>query len=178
MTAATSPSVPGPQETALYDLFETAGISYETRDHPAVFTVEEGKDIKAALPGGHTKNLFLKDKTGEYILVCAIGTTPIRLNKLHKELGTKRLSFGPEDALYEYLGVRPGSVTLFSLLHDMDQRVRLVLDKALFEPEKVWFHPLRNTASTAIASRDILTFAQAVSHPPTLIDFHKLAEAH
>ncbi|RYG09815.1 MAG: prolyl-tRNA synthetase associated domain-containing protein, partial [Burkholderiales bacterium] len=40
------------------------GIEQTTHDHPAVFRVEEGLELKAALPGAHTKNLFLKDKKG------------------------------------------------------------------------------------------------------------------
>ncbi|WP_416878896.1 prolyl-tRNA synthetase associated domain-containing protein [Litorimonas sp.] len=168
------PPLPHPSESALFDLLDEAGISHETREHPPIFTVEDGKALKAGLPGGHTKNLFLKDKAGQFVLVCALTSTTVRLNKLHRELGTKRLSFGSEKALYELLRVRPGSVTLFSLIHDSERQVRLVLDKALFEPETVWFHPLRNTASTAIASQDILTFAKAASHPPVVIDFRKL----
>ena len=127
------------------------------------------------MPGGHTKNLFLKDKAGEFVLISAISSTPIRLNQLHKVLGTKRLSFGKEEALFELLRVRPGSVTLFSVLNDKECKVKLVLDQALFNHERVWFHPLRNTASTAIYSSDIITFASATGHEPTLIDFHELA---
>lgn len=171
-----TPTEPHPREAALYDLLKTQDISHETREHPAVFTVEDGKEIKAALPGGHTKNLFLKDKAGQFVLICALGKTSVRLNKLHKVLGTKRLSFGPEDALFEHLGVRPGSVTLFSVINDTDQQVRLILDKALFGPEQVWFHPMRNTASTAIARDDILRFCEAARHTPTIIDFANLEE--
>lgn len=164
-------------EKALFAMFDEAGIAHETREHEAIFTVEEGQDIKADMPGGHTKNLFLKDKAGQYVLISAIASTPIRLNQCHKILGTKRLSFGKEEALFELLGVRPGSVTLFSVIHDMKGDVRLVLDKALFEHERVWFHPLRNTASTAIYTSDIMTFARAAGHEPTLVDFHALLEA-
>ncbi len=164
-----------PAETALFALFDKLGIPHETNEHEAIFTVEEGKDIKTSMLGGHTKNLFLKDKAGMFVLISAISTTPIRLNQLHKTLGMKRLSFGKEDALFDLLGVRPGSVTLFSVLNDKDHKVRLVLDRALFNHERVWFHPLRNTASTAIYSSDIITFAKTTGHEPTLIDFHSLA---
>ena len=157
-------------EDALFGLLDTHNILHETHEHTAVFTVEEGKDIKAALPGGHTKNLFLKDKSGQYVLVCALGNTNIRLNHLHKHIGTKRLSFGKEDALYGLLGVKPGSVTLFSLINDKNEAVRLILDKALFDHKRVWFHPLRNTASTAIYSSDIKRFVRALGREPIIID--------
>jgi len=168
-------TMPSPNESALYSLLNAQGISHETREHPPIFTVEDGKDLKAGLPGGHTKNLFLKDKAGQLVLVCALAGTTVRLNKLHKILETKRLSFGPEDALWENLSVRPGSVTLFSVLNDSKGQVRLVLDKALFGQDRVWFHPMRNTASTAISSEDVLRFCEAADHLPTIIDFAELA---
>ena len=71
----------------------------------------------------------------------------------------------------ELLGVMPGSVTVFSVLNDTECKVRLILDQALFDHEDVWFHPMRNTASTRIKPADIITFAEATGHPPTLIDF-------
>ena len=160
-----------PSEPALYALLDELGLHHHTEEHAAVFTVAESADIKARLPGGHSKNLFLKDKAGDYVLVSALGSTQIKLNQLHKHIGTKRLSFGKPEALLELLGVVPGSVTIFSILNDTEHKVRLILDKALFEYEAVWFHPMRNTASTRIKPADIISFAEAVGHPPTLIDF-------
>jgi Ala-tRNA(Pro) deacylase len=162
---------PHPSEPKLYALLDQLGIAHHTVEHRAVFTVEEGADVKAKLPGGHTKNLFLKDKAGQFVLISALGETQIRLNQMHKRLGTKRLSFGKSEALQDYLGVVPGSVTLFSVLNDTDANVRLVLDKALFDHAQVWFHPMRNTASTRIASAELLRFAEATGHPATVIDF-------
>lgn len=164
---------PHPSEPALYAVLDQLGIAHHTEEHRAVFTVEEGADVKARLPGGHSKNLFLKDKAGDYVLVSALGGTVIKLNQLHKRIGTKRLSFGKPDALLDLLGVVPGSVTVFSVLNDTDAKVRLILDKALFDFDAVWFHPLRNTASTRIAPQDLIRFAEAAGHPPTLIDFSK-----
>ena len=160
-----------PAEPALFALLDTLGIVHQTEEHRAVFTVAEGVDVKARLPGGHTKNLFLKDKSGAYVLISALGRTEIRLNHLHKRIGTKRLSFGKADALLELLGVVPGSVTVFSVLNDTECKVRLILDKALFTHDAVWFHPMRNTASTRIAPDDLIRFAEAAGHSPTVIDF-------
>ena len=86
-------STPHPKEAELFALFDQLGISHHTEEHRAVFTVEEGADVKARLPGGHTKNLFLKDKSGQYVLISAVADTQIKLNQLHKRIGTKRLSF-------------------------------------------------------------------------------------
>ena len=165
-----------PDEDRLYARLNDLGISYEVVEHEGVFTVEDGQEIKARLPGGHTKNLFLKDKAGQFVLICALGDTPIRLNKLHPHIGTKRLSFGREEALIEHLGVRPGSVTFFSILNDEDQTVRLVLDAGLFEHDHLWFHPLRNTASLKIASSDLGKFAEATHHDPLILDLTALSQ--
>ena len=158
-------------EPALYALLDELGIRHHTEEHRAVFTVAEGEDVKARLPGGHSKNLFLKDKSGAYVLISALGSTEIKLNQLHKRIGTKRLSFGKPDALLDLLGVVPGSVTVFSVLNDTEKHVRLILDKALFAHDAVWFHPMRNTASTRVAPDDLIRFAEATGHPPTIIDF-------
>lgn len=160
-----------PTEAALYSLLDKLNIEHQTEEHRAVFTVAEGEDVKARLPGGHTKNLFLKDKSGTYVLISALGSTEIRLNHLHKRIGTKRLSFGKSDALLALLGVVPGSVTVFSVLNDAEIQVRLILDKALFAHDAVWFHPMRNTASTRIAPDDLIRFAEASGHSPTVMDF-------
>ena len=161
----------------LFDFFDAEGIDHSTVEHRPVFTVEEGQDIKAALPGGHTKNLFLKDKKDQIVLISALGETTIRINKLHRHLGTQRLSFGKEDLLFDTLGVRPGSVTVFSLINDVEHRVKLVLDKALFDHELVNFHPLLNDATTAISSDDLLRFVRATGHEPTIFDFTQLGAA-
>ena len=161
----------------LFAKLDSLGISHETAEHAAVFTVEEGAAIKAQLPGGHTKNLFLKDKAGRLFLVCALGSTQISVNKLHRHLDCKRLSFGKPDLLLAHLGVTPGSVTVFSVLNDSDGAVTLVLDKALFDDPLVNFHPLLNTATTTIASDRLVDFAKAAGHEPIILDFASLSDA-
>lgn len=168
-----------PQATRddLYALFETHDISYNSTEHAPIFTVEEGRDIKAKLPGGHTKNLFLKDKSGKLFLVCALGDTQVKVNRLHAVLGCKRLSFGKPDLLGKHLGVTPGSVTVFSVMNDTDKNVTLVLDKALFEHDIVNFHPLKNDATTAISKDDLLKFCDITDHTPIILDFADLQDS-
>jgi Ala-tRNA(Pro) deacylase len=136
-----------------------------------VFRVEEGEAIKAALPGGHTKNLFLKDAKGQLWLITALGETRIDLKALPAVIGSARLSFGSEALLFETLGVRPGSVTPFALIHDAGRRVKLVVDKALLASDPVNFHPLVNTATTAVSSAGFLSFLAALGVEPMVVDF-------
>jgi len=155
----------------LFALLDRLGIAHSTLEHPPVFRVEEGEAIEAALPGGHTKNLFLKDAKGQLWLISALGQTRIDLKRLPAVIGSARLSFGNEAALYEALGVRPGSVTVFALINDEAKRMRLVLDKALLAHETVNFHPLTNTATTAISREGLLSFLKALGAEPLIVDF-------
>jgi len=152
------------------------GIAHTTLDHAPTFTVEESAEIKASMPGGHTKNLFLKDKAGKLFLLCAEASTQIRVNKLHPVLECKRLSFGKPDLLLEHLGVTPGSVTVFSVMNDTDNVVTLIIDAALTRHEIVNFHPLRNDATTAISSLDMIKFAKSTGHDPIVLDFTLMNE--
>ena len=159
----------------LFAFFDAHGIAHSTLEHPAVFRVGEGEEIKAALPGAHTKNLFLKDAKDQLWLISALGETRIDLKRLPATIGSARLSFGREEILYDALGIRPGSVTLFALINDEARRVRVVLDKALFAHETVNFHPLMNTATTAISRDGMMAFLAALGVEPQVVDFAEAA---
>ena len=161
----------------LFAFLDAHGVAHVTLEHPAVFRVGEGEEIKAALPGGHTKNLFLKDAKGQLWLISALGETRIDLKVLPAAIGSARLSFGSEERLFEALGVRPGSVTLFALINDQDHRVRLVLDKALYDHATVNFHPLVNTATTAISRDGMAVFLAALGIEPQVVDFAAAADS-
>ena len=159
----------------LYAFLDAHGVEHRTLEHEAVFRVDEGHEIKAALPGGHTKNLFLKDAKGQIWLICALGETRIDLKRLPDAIGAARLSFGSAELMEAVLGVTPGSVTLFALINDEARRVKLVLDKALLEPEPVNFHPLTNTATTAISQAGLRAFLKALDITAKVVDFERLA---
>ncbi len=158
----------------LYAFLDAHGIEHRTLEHPAVFRVDEGHEIKAALPGCHTKNLFIKDAKDQLWLVCALGETRVDLKRLPAVIGSARLSFGSAALMEEVLGVTPGSVTLFALINDKSRRVTLVLDAALLQPEPVNFHPLTNTATTAISQDGLRRFLQALDIRPQVVDFERL----
>lgn len=150
------------------------GIAQTTHHHPAVFRVEEGLELKAALPGVHTKNLFLKDKKGRLWLISAAQDTVIDLKRAHYAMGSARLSFGNETLLWETLGVRPGSVTALGLINDTDRRVTFVLDQRLWEADIVNFHPLTNTATTALSQDSFRQVLALLDRAPIVVDFSAL----
>lgn len=156
------------------------GIATRTHDHPAVFTVAESRDIKAAIPGAHSKNLFLKDKKDNVFLVVAEGDAAIDLKKIHEKIGASgRVTFGKPELLWQLLGVIPGSVTPFGVVNDRDRVVSVVLDAAMMEHAMLNFHPLENTATTSIDRADLVRFLEATGHPPRVIAVSegKIAEA-
>jgi Ala-tRNA(Pro) deacylase len=147
------------------------GVTQTTHDHPAVFTVGESGQIKQAIPGAHTKNLFLKDAKDQLWLVSAEGHAQIDLKRLHQVIDSARLSFGNAALMEETLGVTPGSVTAFGLINDTDHRVRFVLDRTLAEAELVNFHPLTNTATTTVGREGFGRFLAAIGVKPLIVDF-------
>jgi Ala-tRNA(Pro) deacylase len=159
----------------LMALLDELGVETRTWEHPAVFRVGEGEEVKAAIPGAHTKNLFLKDAKGQIWLVCALGETRIDLKRLPDTIGAARLSFGSAELMETVLGVAPGSVTLFALINDKARRVKLVLDAALLQPEPINFHPLTNTATTAISQAGLRAFLKALDIAAKVVDFERLA---
>ena len=150
-------------------------IAHDTRRHPPVFRVGEGEEIKAAIPGAHTKNLFLKDAKGRIWLISAKDDTEIDLKRLHTVIGSARLSFGSPDLMQEVLGVTPGSVTAFALVNDDHRRATFVLDRALAEADRVNFHPLTNTATTGMSQKDFRGFLARIDVRPMIVDFAGMA---
>ena len=153
----------------LFGFLDGLAIPYRTVSHPALFTVEQSRELRGQIPGGHTKNLFLKDKKGALYLVVALEEAAIDLKGLHRRLGASgRFSFGSADLLMEALGVIPGAVTPFAALNDSAGRVTVVLDAAMMAHATLNYHPLDNTMTTAIARDDLVRFLSATGHPPRI----------
>lgn len=147
------------------------GIRTVTYAHPPLFTVEESKALRGELPGGHCKNLFLKDKKDQHWLVVALEDAPVALNSFDKVIGSARLSFASAERLWARLGVRPGSVTPFALVNDRERAVNVVLQQAMLEHDPLNYHPLLNDRTTAIRPDDLLRFIRACGHEPRIVDF-------
>ncbi len=155
---------------ALFALLDAHGVAHETLEHRPVFRVGEGDDIKARLPGAHTKNLFLKDAKGRLWLLSARQDAVIDLKALPAAIGSARLSFGSPERLLAALGVTPGSVTALALVNDPEHAVTFVLDRALAKAEVVNFHPLANDATTALSREGFAAFLQALGRTPVVVD--------
>jgi len=153
----------------LFAYLDRLGIAHSTVKHLPLFTVEQSRALRGQIRGGHTKNLFLRDKKQALYLVVAQEDAEIDLKSLHRRLGASgRFSFGSSDLLREVLGVAPGAVTPFGVINDTQGRVRVVLDAPMMEHATLNFHPLDNTMTTSIARDDLVKFLKSTGHPPRI----------
>lgn len=154
----------------LLAFLDSLAIATATVEHLPLFTVEQSRALRGEIAGGHTKNLFLKDKKDAVFLVVAEEDADLDMKSLHKRIGSARLSFGRPELLAELLGVAPGSVTPFGAINDVAGRVTVVLDARLLRHSSLNFHPLENTATTAIGRDDLIKFLRATGHDPCIVD--------
>lgn len=167
--------LPTAPETLLAQL-AALGIDAATHAHPPVFTVEEAQQHTAHLPGGHCKNLFLKDSDGRLWLAVVLDESRVDLKALPKVVGSGRLSFGKPELLWEVLGVRPGSVTPFALINDRAHRVTVLLEARMMAKPLLNYHPLLNDRTTALTPADLLRFIAHCGHVPQIVDMPQRAE--
>ena len=157
-------------EAELSAFLAELGIAVSTRRHPPLFTVADSQALRGEIAGGHTKNLFLKDKKDNFFLVSAGEEAVVDLKQIHHVIGAAgRVSFGKPEMLMELLGVVPGAVTVFGLINDTAGRVKVVLDQDLMGHAVINAHPLTNEATTSIAAADLIKFVEATGHDAAIL---------
>lgn len=154
-------------ETAVYDLLDSLHISYERVDHEAADTMEACAAIdKILAPAVICKNLFLCNaaKTKFYLLLIR-EDKKFKTKEISHQIGSSRLSFAPEEAMEQYLKLKPGSVSIMGLMNDKNQDVTLVVDEEVLQAAYFACHPCVNTSSIRLRTADVFqTFLQAVHH--------------
>ncbi|MBB6309233.1 prolyl-tRNA synthetase associated domain-containing protein [Xanthobacter tagetidis] len=156
---------------SLLDLLVRHRIASQTFDHPPLHTVAESKALRGVLPGAQTKNLFLRDGKKSYFLVSVAEDAPVNLKALRDPLGARgSLSFASAEALYEMLGVLPGSVSLLALANDTAQLVNVAIDRTLMRADAIGCHPLTNTRTTVLAPEALKAFLKLTGHRMQEID--------
>lgn len=131
---------------------------FEIFEHEPFFTVNDSIKKRSSMSGGHTKNLFLKNKKNQFYLFSCLEGTEIDIKKLAKSLHIGNISFAKEEYLKKYLGVSPGSVSPFGLLNDSENLVNFYLDINLKKFVRVNFHPLINTSTINIGYENFVSF--------------------
>ena len=155
----------------VYKKLDTYGLTYSVHEHKAVFTVEEANELYGDIPGCHTKNLFLKntDASAFYLYIIA-SHKRADLKALAALVGEKKLHFGSPEELEAYLQLTPGSVSALGLLNDTDRKVRVLVDKEVWESEQVNAHPNTNTATVTFPKADFQEFFKKTGHEVVLVE--------
>ncbi|MDY4608567.1 MAG: prolyl-tRNA synthetase associated domain-containing protein [Eubacterium sp.] len=160
------------REVRVYDFLDNLGIEYFRTDHEEANTMEVCNEIDKVLGTLICKNLFLcnRQKTDFYLLMMP-GDKPFKTKDITKQLGCSRLSFADSEAMLEYLDIKPGAVSIMGLINDKDNKVRLVIDRAVVEEDTIGCHPCVSTSSLKIKTDDILNvYLPAVHHEPTFVE--------
>ncbi|MCQ2052080.1 MAG: prolyl-tRNA synthetase associated domain-containing protein [Bacteroidaceae bacterium] len=178
-----------PREIRVYDFLDKLGIEYERIDHHAAnsmevcgdidqtfqrMTLQQFKECPAAERAGHAiicKNLFLcnRQETKLYLLMIP-GDKRFVTKDLSAQINSSRLSFASPELMLKYLDVLPGSVSVFGLLNDTENRVQLLIDSDLYESNYVGCHPCMNTSSMRIRLSDLKEkILPALHHKPIIV---------
>lgn len=152
------------------DRLAALDIEVATHHHPPLFTVEQSKELRGDLPGGHCKNLFLRDRKSRMWLVVCREDLRVDLKALGPLIDADRLSFGSADRLMRVLGVIPGAVSPFALINDTECQVSVILDKGMMALSPLNYHPISNEMTTAIEPDGLLRFIRSCGHDPRVID--------
>ena len=160
------------KEVRTYDFLDKLNIEYERIDHEAAMTMEECADVDEALGAMICKNLFLcnRQKTSFYLL-CMPPDKPFHTKDLSAQINSSRLSFAPEDSLWELLHCHPGSATVLGLANDTEHRVQLLLDREVYDAPYMSCHPCICTSTLKLKTSDVLTrLLPHTGHTPIVVD--------
>ena len=162
------------KEIRTYDLLDKLGIQFWRTDHGwmKADTMEDCHVIDACLNATVCKNLFLcnRQKTAFYLL-CMMPDKPFHTKDLSAQINSSRLSFAPEELLWELLHCTPGSATVLGLANDTENRVQLLIDREVYEAPCFSCHPCICTSTLRLKTADVLeTLLPAMGHAPVIVD--------
>ena len=162
------------KEIRTYDLLDKLGIQFWRTDHGwmKADTMEDCHVIDACLNATVCKNLFLcnRQKTAFYLL-CMPPDKPFHTKDLSAQIGSSRLSFAPEESLWELLRCHPGSATILGLANDTEHRVRLLIDREVYDEPFFSCHPCICTSTLKLKTADVLEkLLPHTGHTPIVVD--------
>ena len=158
----------------VYDYLDSLNIKYEYYEHPEAPTIEIASQFYRGEGTTLCKNLFFRNHKGNrHYLVIMESTFAMDIHSVEKILHQGKLSFASPERMMRYLGVKPGSVSLFNLVNDINREVTLFVDSILLTVEKVSFHPNDNRASLVISSEDMLKFIKNIGNSYEIMDLYE-----
>ena len=140
------------------ELLTDTGYDFILHNHKALFSVDDSSKYRGNIKGSHTKNLFLKNKKNNFFLFSCEEQTNIDLREISKSLALGNLSFAKSEYLGNLLGIKPGSVTPFALLNNLENNIDFYLEEKLYNSDYVNFHPLTNTSTITIKTVKFVKF--------------------
>ena len=155
-----------------FALLHQLHIPYSRVEHEPAETMEACAAISDALGIRICKNLFLcnRQKTDFYLLTMP-EDKPFHTKDLSAQIGSARLSFAPEEKLWELLHCTPGSATILGLANDTDHQVRLLMDRNIYDAAYLSCHPCICTSSLKLRMPDVLTkLLPHTGHEVTVVD--------
>lgn len=158
----------------VFDTLNNLNIEHSTISHAPMRTVADSQALREGVPGGYSKNLFLRNRKGRMVLVTLLEHRTINLKALGEQLEIGKPSFASQQRLMNYLGVIPGAVTPLAVINDVTQTVTAVLDQSLLSMDPLHFHPCDNRMTTTISSQDLLSYMRSCHLDPMIIDFDAL----
>ncbi len=149
-------------------------IAFDRHEHPPVATGDEGLEYWNGIDAVHCKNLFLRNQKGtrHYLVILPV-TKRADLRMVADQIGDGKLSFASAERLMTYLGVTPGSVSPFGLIHDTDHHVRVFLDKDLKAAARISFHPNINTRTLVLSFADFEKYLAASWNVVRFVDVNR-----
>ena len=161
-----------PQEADAFDLLETLEMAYDRVSSDPADNMEKCAAVSEVLGVPICKNLFLcnRQKT-QFYLLCMGPDKPFHTKDLSSQIGSARLSFAPEEALWDLLRCTPGSATILGLMNDRDHQVRLLMEREVYAAEYLSCHPCICTSSLKLKTEDVLRkFLPHTGHAVTVVD--------
>ncbi|KAF4105361.1 prolyl-tRNA synthetase associated domain-containing protein 1 [Onychostoma macrolepis] len=160
----------------LEELLKRLDIDTVCVDHPEVFTVEQMMPHLSHLSGALTKNLFLKDKKKKRLWLLSVRhDRELSLSDVSRRLGlgAGNLRLADEALMLQTLQVGQGCASALALFCDTQHSVTPVLDRDLTHGghERLYFHPMTNSASLGLRPEDLLRFLTETGHQPVILSF-------
>ena len=156
------------RERRVYELLDSLGVEFLYVDHEVEMSMGDAADADEAIGCVGAKNVFLRDKKHKHFFLIQVnGYKRIDMKQISELTGVKKLTFCHEDDLDEVLGLTPGAVTVFGLMNDPDQRVKLIIDESLKDEEFYAMHPCVNTTTVRVTNQDFMEkIIPALGHEP------------
>ena len=123
-------------QEVVYKTLEKLSIHYERVETDDAITMKDCTLINKKLNMKMVKTLFLcnRQKTSFYLFITC-GAKRFNSKKFSSELGIPRVSFADEALMHEMLGTCVGAATIFSSLIDVNNKVKIIIDKDVLKEE-------------------------------------------